>query len=119
VGLTTHDVYAATVGGVRITEPAIDLALALAVASAKQDQPLPAGLVAIGEVGLAGEIRQVTGVATRLAEAARLGFTTAVVPADPGAVPAGMRVIEARDLVGALRAAWPGATVIPFASRAH
>jgi DNA repair protein RadA/Sms len=119
VGLMTHDVYAATVGGVRITEPAIDLALALAVASAKQDQPLPAGLVAIGEVGLAGEIRSVTGVATRLAEAARLGFTTAVVPTDPGVVPAGMRVIEVRDLVGALRAAWPGATVIPFASRAH
>jgi DNA repair protein RadA/Sms len=119
VGLMTHDVYAATVGGVRITEPAIDLALALAVASAKQDQPLPAGLVAIGEVGLAGEIRSVTGVATRLAEAARLGFTTAVVPTDPGTVPAGMRVIEVRDLVGALRAAWPGATVIPFASRAH
>ena len=88
---TASDVYAATVGGVRLTEPATDLALALAVAGAAQNEPLATGLVAIGEVGLAGEIRRVTGTARRLAEAARLGFTHALVPPDPGRVPAGHR----------------------------
>jgi DNA repair protein RadA/Sms len=55
-------------------------------------------------VGLAGEVRRVTGVQRRLAEAARLGFTHALVPADPGKVPAGMRVIEVADVGEALRA---------------
>ncbi|HEX7188135.1 MAG TPA: DNA repair protein RadA [Actinomycetes bacterium] len=111
------DVYAATVGGVRLTEPATDLALALAVAGAAQNEPLATGLVAIGEVGLAGEIRRVTGTARRLAEAARLGFTHAIVPPDPGRVPPGIEVIEVTDLAHALRVAFPGAEVIPFANR--
>jgi DNA repair protein RadA/Sms len=111
------DVYAATVGGVRLTEPATDLALALAVAGAAQNEPLATGLVAIGEVGLAGEIRRVTGTARRLAEAARLGFTHAMVPPDPGRVPPGIEVIEVTDLAQALRVAFPGAEVIPFANR--
>jgi DNA repair protein RadA/Sms len=61
-------------------------------------------VVAIGEVGLAGEVRRVTGVQRRLSEAARLGFTHALVPSDPGKVPAGMRVIEVSDIGDALRA---------------
>ena len=77
------DVYASTVGGVRLTEPATDLAVALAVAGAAQNEPLATGLVAVGEVGLAGEIRRVTATSRRLAEAARLGFTHALVPAGP------------------------------------
>ena len=79
--LGKQDIYTATVGGVKLTEPAADLAVALALASAASDTPLPKNLVAVGEVGLAGEVRRVTGVQRRLAEAARLGFTHALVPA--------------------------------------
>lgn len=101
--LGKNDIYTATVGGVRLTEPAADLAVALALASAAGDSPLPQNLVAIGEVGLAGEVRRVTGVQRRLAEAARLGFTHALVPADSGEAPAGMRVLEVADIGEALR----------------
>jgi DNA repair protein RadA/Sms len=102
IRLGSSDVYAATVGGMRVTEPAADLATALAIASATADAPLPGRLVAIGEVGLAGELRPVTGIARRLAEAARLGFGYALVPPDPGPVPTGMDVTEIPDLVTAL-----------------
>ncbi|MBA0053838.1 DNA repair protein RadA [Streptomyces sp. AJS327] len=97
------DIYSATVGGVRLSEPAADLAVSLALASAASDTPLPQNLVAIGEVGLAGEVRRVTGVQRRLAEAARLGFSHALVPADPGRIPEGMRVLEVADVGEALR----------------
>jgi DNA repair protein RadA/Sms len=97
------DVYAATVGGVRLAEPAADLAISLAVASAATDRPLPPDLVTVGEVGLAGELRRVTGIQRRLAEAARLGFRRALVPADPGPVPDGMVVRPVDDLLSALR----------------
>jgi DNA repair protein RadA/Sms len=83
IRLSSCEVYAATVGGVRLAEPAADLALALAVASAAGNAPLPADLVAIGEVGLAGEVRRVGSIGQRLAEAARLGFTSALVPSAP------------------------------------
>ncbi len=75
------DVFTATVGGIRLTDPAVDLALMLSVVSAAGDNPLPQGLIAMGEVGLAGELRPVRDVRRRLAEAARLGFTRALVPA--------------------------------------
>src|SRR5690606_18214572 len=74
------DVFTATVGGIRLTDPAVDLALMLAIVSAFNDTPLPSGLIALGEVGLAGELRRVRDVRRRLAEAARLGFTRALVP---------------------------------------
>jgi DNA repair protein RadA/Sms len=102
--LGKQDIYASTVGGVRLREPASDLAVALAVASSMTDVPLPPRMIAVGEVGLAGEIRRVTGVQRRLAEAVRLGFTEAVVPPDSGPVPEGIRVAEAADLGVALRA---------------
>ena len=105
VVLRNHDVYAATVGGARLAEPAGDLALMIAVASGAHDLPLPPGLVAIGEVGLAGEIRRVTGIQRRLAEAERMGFTRALVPPDPGPVPAGIKVVEVGDVRAALDAA--------------
>lgn len=107
------DIYVSTVGGVRISEPACDLAVVLAVASAACDTPLPAKTAAVGEVGLAGEVRQVQGVPRRVAEAARAGFTTVLVP--PGSAvtgidghgrptgPAGVRVIEVPDVATALR----------------
>ena len=104
VRLGADDVFSATVGGVRVTEPAADLALALAVASAARDAPIPAATVVLGEVGLSGEVRRVGGVSRRLAEAARLGFTAALVPPDPGPLPAGLRVTEVADLGAALRA---------------
>ncbi|MER6309814.1 DNA repair protein RadA [Streptomyces sp. NPDC001739] len=100
--LGKRDIYSATVGGVKLTEPAADLAVALALASAASDTPLPKNLVAIGEVGLAGEVRRVTGVQRRLSEAARLGFTHALVPTDPGKIPDGMRVREVADVGQAL-----------------
>ena len=105
--LGDSDVYAATVGGVRLSEPAADLAVALAVLSASSGQPLPPDLVAIGEVGLSGDVRPVTAVARRLAEAARLGFTRALVPVDAGTVspPPGMRVTEVADVGKAVAAA--------------
>src|SRR5262249_32167647 len=73
--------FTATVGGIRLTDPAVDLALMLSVVSAAGDTALPPGLIALGEVGLAGELRPVREVRRRLAEAARLGFTRALVPA--------------------------------------
>jgi DNA repair protein RadA/Sms len=98
VKLADADVFAASVGGVRIAEPAADLALALAIASAHRDRALPSGIVAIGEVGLSGEIRRVGGTGRRLAEAARQGYTVALVPPDAGAAPPGMRLVEVPDL---------------------
>ncbi|EHY89187.1 DNA repair protein RadA [Saccharomonospora azurea] len=98
------DVYTATVGGMKVTEPAVDLAVALAVWSGMRDLALSPRLVAIGEVGLAGEVRRVTGVGRRLAEAARLGFTHALVPPDSGPLPDGIKTLEVGDLASALRA---------------
>jgi DNA repair protein RadA/Sms len=98
VKLADADVFAASVGGVRIAEPAADLALALAIASASKDRALPAGMVALGEVGLSGEIRRVGGTGRRLAEAARQGYKVALVPPDAGAAPPGMRLVEVPDL---------------------
>lgn len=103
-----QDVFLSTVGGVRLAEPASDLAVALAVASAIIDRPVRAGVVAFGEVGLAGEIRPVTGAHRRLAEAARLGFTGAIVPPGvlgAGPVPPGMRVLEVATLGDAVHLA--------------
>lgn len=105
VGFGKHDVFTATVGGMKVTEPAVDLAVVLAIASSKEDNTLSPRLVAIGEVGLAGEIRRVTGVGRRLAEAVRLGFTHAIVPPDPGKVPDGIRVLEVGHIAEALHAA--------------
>ncbi len=106
VRLADADVFAASVGGVRILEPAADLALALAIASAYKDRPLPTGVVAIGEVGLSGEIRRVGGTGRRLAEAARQGYTAALVPEDSGPAPKGMRLIEVPDLGAAFGRMW-------------
>jgi DNA repair protein RadA/Sms len=106
VKLADADVFAASVGGVRIVEPAADLALALAIASASKDRPVPLGLIALGEVGLSGEIRRVGGTARRLAEAARQGYTAALVPVDSGPAPKGIRLIEVPDLGAAFSRLW-------------
>ncbi len=98
VAIGRQDVYAATVGGVRLTEPSVDLAIALALASAVSDLSVPSSLAAIGEVGLAGEIRRVTGLPRRLAEAERMGFRRAIVP--PGSLEPLRRAGAADSLVG-------------------
>jgi DNA repair protein RadA/Sms len=108
VALRTSDVHVATVGGVRLSEPAGDLAVALAIASATVDRALVTGTVAIGEVGLAGEVRPVGGIGRRLVEAYRLGFAHAIVPpgtlGTPG-LPEGMQIVEASDIGSAVRLA--------------
>jgi DNA repair protein RadA/Sms len=76
-----QDVYASAVGGVRLAEPGADLAVIAAVASAAVERPVRAGDIILGEVGLGGEVRQVTHARRRLAEAARIGFRRAIVPA--------------------------------------
>jgi DNA repair protein RadA/Sms len=75
-----QDVFLNAVGGVKITEPAADLAVLLAIYSSQLNKALPRGLVVFGEVGLAGEIRPSPRGQERLKEAAKLGFTQAIVP---------------------------------------
>ncbi|MCK2237806.1 MULTISPECIES: DNA repair protein RadA [unclassified Crossiella] len=103
VRLGDKDVFTATVGGMRVLEPAADLAVALAVASAARDVALPPTMIALGEVGLAGEVRRVAGAGRRLAEAARMGFTHALVPPDSGALPPEIKATVVPDLGSALR----------------
>ncbi len=80
IACVDQDVFVNAVGGVRIAEPASDLAVLLAIVSSLRNRPLPPGLVAFGEVGLAGEVRPVQRGQDRLREAAKLGFTRAVIP---------------------------------------
>jgi DNA repair protein RadA/Sms len=108
VRIGASDVYASTVGGVRLSEPSVDLALALALAGSVGDVPLPRGLVAIGEVGLAGDVRAVNGVPRRLAEAARLGFTHAIVPRLSEEPVEGIRTLGVDDLRSAMDRALSG-----------
>ncbi|MDE9364975.1 DNA repair protein RadA [Luteipulveratus sp. YIM 133132] len=112
VPVRQSDCYVSTVGGARLAEPAADLSVALALVSSAIEQPLPARTIAVGEVGLAGEVRAVTGVERRLAEAARIGFTRAIVPrgslADKPAPPS-MQVLEVSDLAAAVAAVHPSA----------
>ena len=100
--LSSSDVFTATVGGMRLLEPATDLAVLMAVVSASEDRPLPVDMVVLGEVGLSGELRPVPGIGRRLGEAARLGFTTALVPAGSGPGPGGITVHEVTDAGAAL-----------------
>ncbi|HEX8096298.1 DNA repair protein RadA [Jatrophihabitans sp.] len=95
VQLSERDVYAASVGGIKITEPSVDLAILLAIASAASDIALPSTLCAIGEVSLSGDIRRVSSVQRRLSEASRLGFRRALVPhGSDWSQLAGLKVIE-------------------------
>ncbi len=107
IGLAGHDVYANLAGGLSVAEPGLDLPLALALASSLRDRPLASGTVAIGEVGLLGELRAVGGLERRLREAARLGFTRAVVPRAGGRAPVrveGIETVVSGSLSEAIRA---------------
>jgi DNA repair protein RadA/Sms len=112
------DVYASAVGGARVTEPGADLALTLALVSAATDRPLAPGVVVCGEVGLAGEVRRITHVERRLAEAVRLGFDLAVVP--PGTNPPdGMRTIAVPSVHEALTAVGLGSERSGWGDQVH
>ncbi len=105
LNLSEQDVFVNVVGGLRITEPAADLAVAVAIASSLRDLPVRADLVLIGEVGLSGELRWVGQMNARLREAAKLGFKAAIIPrrvrkSEP--MPEGIQVLEARSLREAL-----------------
>lgn len=97
-----HEVYASAVGGVRLVEPAVDLGLCCALVSAITGVPVPADVVIIGEIGLAGEVRQVAHLDRRLTEAHRLGFTKAIVPGTATATP-DLHVTRASTLLDALQ----------------
>jgi DNA repair protein RadA/Sms len=96
------DVYANAVGGVKVVEPGADLAICLALASAVAGVPIPASMVACGEVGLGGEIRQVGRIERRVAEAARLGFSTAVVPRSAPDTDAEIELLRVPSLAAAI-----------------
>jgi DNA repair protein RadA/Sms len=101
VALANQDVYASVAGGVRVAEPAADLAVALAIAGARNDCAVEADTIVIGEIGLGGEIRQVPQAPRRLTEALRLGFRRAIVPGSTPDV-RGMRLLRVADLREAL-----------------
>ncbi len=100
------ELFVSATAGVRAVEPATDLPVSLAVASAAQGLALPADLISFGEIGLAGEVRQVPGADRRLAEAARLGFTRALVPASTAEGPAALALFRVGTLVEALDVAF-------------
>jgi DNA repair protein RadA/Sms len=106
VPLYNQDIYVNVVGGLRITEPAADLAVATAIASSFRNQHIDEGLVLVGEIGLSGELRSVSQLERRLGEAAKLGFSRALYPS-PAGVPntAGIRLDGARSLDAAIQLA--------------
>jgi len=118
VQVADQDVYASTAGGVKLSEPGLDLGVCLAVVSAIRDQPLPADLAVFGEVGLGGELRQVGQAQRRLIEAGRLGFRRVVVPANSPACDVDVEVIRASTLSEAIAATGLGAHSAPTGLRA-
>jgi DNA repair protein RadA/Sms len=108
LALGGQDIYANVVGGMRIGEPAADLAVALAIASSVRDRPVDPELVAIGEIGLSGELRSVSQIERRLGEAQRLGFSKAVIPASAAkrgtTNVSGLQVMRADTVAEALEA---------------
>ena len=111
--LGNQDIFVNVVGGLRVTEPAIDLAVAVAIASSFRDLPAPVDLAIVGEIGLNGELRRVSHLERRLAEAAKLGFRRCLVPRSVTGTRAnrqlGVELVGASTLNEALRAIWPDA----------
>lgn len=103
--LGDQDIFVNVAGGLRVSEPAADLPIALALASSCRDRPSPRGVVAVGEVGLGGELRAVSGLERRLREAARLGFRQAIVPAGGKLKVPGIDAVHCSSLREALEAA--------------
>jgi DNA repair protein RadA/Sms len=99
--LAGADVYTSVAGGARVSEPGADLALALAIAGSAREGAVPEGTVVVGELGLGGEVRQVAHTPRRLAEAARVGFTRAIVPRSTPDV-GGLDLVRVGDVLEAL-----------------
>jgi DNA repair protein RadA/Sms len=111
VRLADQDVFASVVGGMRVNEPAADLAVAAAIASSADDHGLPADLALIGEIGLSGELRRVGQLESRLLEAAKLGFRRVVVPKSfraPESLPGSLELVPARTVREAFSEAFNG-----------
>ena len=102
--LVDEDIFVAAAGGLQVREPAADLALCLSLMSSRSMLPIPHRTVAVGEVGLAGEVRRVPGIPRRIAEAERLGFTHAIVPRGASVKSKTIRLTEVRDVSDALDA---------------
>lgn len=117
LGLAGHDVYANLAGGLAVIEPGLDLPLALALASSLRDRQIAPGTVAIGEVGLLGELRSVVGLERRLREASRLGFVRALVPRPPGGTTLaridGLEVMPVETIAEAIKLALGERVAIP------
>lgn len=112
VGLRLHeqDIFVNVIGGLKIDEPASDLAMAMAMASSYFDVAIPADLAIMGEVGLSGEIRAVSQITMRLNEASKIGFKRALIPRmrrKLDQVPQGLELISVRNIVEALQVAVP------------
>ena len=108
--LAEQDIFVNVIGGLKVSEPASDLAMAAAMASSYHDRPLPADLAFVGEVGLSGELRAVGQLPARLSEAAKLGFKRALIPKLRRKLedaPPGIQIIQARSLAEALAVAIP------------
>ncbi len=110
VGLRLHDqdIFANVIGGLQVEEPAADLAVAVAIASSVRDRPVAADMVAIGEVGLAGEVRAVGQTSARLREAARLGFRRCLLPKPVRrgeGLPEGIEAVPVRSVAEAVEKA--------------
>lgn len=107
--LSEQDIFANVVGGLQVEEPAVDLAVAVALASSLRDRPLPADLALVGEVGLSGEVRSVGQLEARLNEASRLGFKHAIIPRRLSRSefypPDGLKITQVRSLREAVDAA--------------
>ena len=105
LNLQNQDAYVNIIGGIRLDEPAVDLALALAIASAFKNRPIDSGIAAIGEVGLTGELRAVSQMERRLSEVLNLGFKACIIPQanlKKLNIPEGMKVLPAKNVTEAL-----------------
>jgi len=105
LNLQNQDAYVNIIGGIRLDEPAVDLATALAITSALRNQPIPSSLAAIGEIGLTGELRAVNQIERRLSEVLKLGFKACMIPAANMKnihIPEGLKVLPAKNLTEAL-----------------
>jgi DNA repair protein RadA/Sms len=108
--LAEQDIFVNVIGGLKVSEPASDLAMAIAIASSYYDKAIPADLAIMGEVGLSGEIRAVSQLSVRLNEAAKIGFKRALVPKTRKGIegaPAGLELIAVRNIAEALNFAVP------------
>ena len=106
--LSAFDAYVNVIGGLHLDEPGADLPVILAVASSYRDKPVDSDMVAIGEVGLTGEIRSVSHLNQRLSEVARLGFKHCIIPkncAEKLEIPSGLTVYRVKNLMEAIETA--------------